>query len=470
MKDCILYIDDEQENLESFKIALWMDYDIITVPNTKIARDILKEKPVKVVITDQRMPDESGLEFVESIVDQYPDLIYMVLTGYTDIEVVIEAINHGNIYRFMTKPWGLQEMKQSIENALETYNLRKNNKDLVNELKNKNEELKKSEYKFRNIFNSSLDSISIINEEGILLEVNAITCITAGLSREELLNSNFINVFPENQQYKIKKWLKELMVSKEVFFETSYVHKNGEEIHLDAIGKEIDYMGEKAYLIVARDISEKRELQQKIIKTTINSEEKERTRIAQELHDGIGPLLSSVKLYAETYFSSDNLDFKEKLEGQIIDSIDDTIDHVSAISNNLSPHILKNFGLKVAIEKFCGKIQKSANIEIVTTLNVEGRVEEEIEITVYRVIIELINNTLKHAKASKITIGLNENDNKIFFEYADNGVGYKLDELLKKSKGMGLFNIKSRIESLNGEISFNSVPSKETQFKFSIPL
>ena len=70
MKDCILYIDDEQENLESFKIALWMDYDIITVPNTKIARDILKEKPVKVVITDQRMPDESGLEFVESIVDQ----------------------------------------------------------------------------------------------------------------------------------------------------------------------------------------------------------------------------------------------------------------------------------------------------------------------------------------------------------------------------------------------------------------
>jgi len=470
MKDCILYIDDEEENLESFSIALWMDYDISTAPDTKSARKILKEKPIKIVITDQRMPNETGLEFVHSIVGEYPDLIYMVLTGYTDIEVVIDAINRGNIYRFMTKPWDLQEMKQSIENAIETYNLRKKNKDLLDELKYKNEELKKSEYKFRNIFNSSLDSISIINSEGEILEVNAITCLTSELSRAELLTSNFINVFPKEQQEKISKWLNKLIEKGEVFFDASYENKSGGYIHLDVIAKEIEYLGDKAFLIIARDVSEKRELQQKVIKTTIYSEEKERTRIAQELHDGIGPLLSSIKLYTETYFNTDKSDFTKRLEGQIIDAIDDTIDHVSAISNNLSPHILKNFGLKTAIEKFCSKIHKSGSIKISTFLEVEDRLIEEIEITFYRVVIELINNTLKHANASEINIELKQQDKKVILSYSDNGIGYQLDELLKKPKGMGLFNIKSRVESLNCEISFSSTPFKITQLKISAPL
>jgi PAS domain S-box-containing protein len=258
MKDCVLYIDDEKENLESFNIALWMHYDISVAQNTKDAREILKKKDIKVVITDQRMPEETGLEFVNNIYNDYPDLIYMVLTGYTDIEVVIEAINHGNIYRFMTKPWDLQEMKQSIENALETYNLRKKNEGLLEELKNKNEELRKSEYKFRNIFNSSLDSITIINASGDILEVNAITCFTTGYTRDELLKSKFVEVFPKEQRKKINNWLEKLYEKGEIFFEAYYLNKSEKKIHLDVIAKEIDYLGGKAFLIVARDISEKK--------------------------------------------------------------------------------------------------------------------------------------------------------------------------------------------------------------------
>lgn len=469
MKDGILYIDDEQENLESFRITFWMYYNISIASNTQQAREILKEEDVKVVITDQRMPNETGLEFVKNVADQYPDLVYIVLTGYTDIEVVIEALNHGNIYRFMTKPWELQEMRQSIDNALENYELKKRNKDLVSELKEKNEQLRKSEYKFRNIFNSSLDSISIIDANGVVLEVNAITCITTGYTREELLTNKFVDVFPPEQRTNILNAIKTIKDKKELFFETNFRNKDGALIFLDAIGKEIDYLDGKAYLIVARDISEKKELQQKIIKTTIYSEEKERTRIAQELHDGIGPLLSSVKLYAETYFNSENAEFKASIEGQILETIDDTIDHVAAISNNLSPHILKNFGLKTAIEKFCGKIEKSAGIKFVTNLNLNGRFIEEIEIMFYRVVIELVNNTAKHANANQIKIELEQNNNKILLDYSDNGIGFDLEELLKKSKGMGLFNIKSRIESLNGEIAFSSIPKKITQLKISVP-
>lgn len=468
MKDCILYIDDELENLESFKIAFWMNYEIYTAPSTLEARKIINEKDVKVVITDQRMPDETGLDFIKNIADEHPEIVYMVLTGYSDIEVVIEAINHGNIYRFMTKPWEMQEMKQSIENAIENYNLRKKNTDLLSELRLKNEQLKRSEYKFRNIFNSSLDSISIINNKGKILEVNAITCFTTGYSREELLQSSYVEVFPESQRENIQSWLSKLQNTREVFFESSYSNKDGKKIYLDTIAKEIDYIDGKAYLIISRDITEKKELQQNIIKTTIYSEEKERTRIAQELHDGIGPLLSSIKLYAETYFSSNKPEFKATLQDQIIDTIDDTIDHVSAISNNLSPHILKNFGLKTAIEKFAGKIQKSTDIDISVELKIEDRCTEEIEITLYRVIIELINNTVRHARAKNIELVLEKNGSKLFLNYKDNGIGFDAKDLMKKSNGMGLFNLKNRIESLNGEIMFYSVPSKMSQVKISL--
>ncbi|NJO88966.1 MAG: hypothetical protein HC831_08420 [Chloroflexia bacterium] len=175
-------------------------------------------------------------------------------------------------------------------------------------------------------------------------------------------------------------------------------------------------------------------------------------------------------MYTETYFNSEDPTFKSNLESQILDSIDDTIDHVSAISNNLSPHILKNFGLKTAIQKFCDKIQKSSKINIDTKVIIDNRLAEEIEVTFYRVVIELVNNTIKHANASKIIIELAKNGNTIVLNYSDNGIGYKFDELMKKSKGMGLFNIKSRIESLNGELNFSSVPLEKLSLRLTVPL
>lgn len=469
MKESILYIDDEQENLDSFQIAFWMFYDISIASNTITAREILRQKSIKVVITDQRMPDENGLEFIKNIVPQYPDIIYMVLTGHSDIEVVMDALNNGSIYRFMMKPWDMQEIRQSIDNAIENYNLRIHNKNLLVELQQKNEALKKSEYKFRNIFNSSLDSISIIDENGKILEVNAITCAISGYTRKELLTKEFVSIFPKEKQAIVQSNLKNIKRDKESFFETSFISKNGQNIYLDIIAKNIDFQGEKAFLIISRDISEKKEVQQKMLKTAIFSEEKERTRIAQELHDGIGPLLSSVKLYTETYFNSEKPDLKEMLQVQIIDTIDDTIDHVASISFNLSPHILKNFGLKTALEKFCGKIQKSSNIHIIKNIEIENRCTEDIEITFYRVVIELINNTLKHANATQINIHLVKIPDKIILDYSDNGIGFDVDTILKEPKGMGLLNIKNRIESLKGEISFHSIPLKLTEVKVSVP-
>lgn len=137
----VLYVDDEINNLNSFKAAFRRDFNIYTAQSAKEGRKILESEEIGVIITDQRMPVETGIEFLESILPIYPDTIRILLTGFSDINAVMGAINRGQVYKYLVKPWQDDELKMYIQNALELYNLRKENKDLAQKLKLANLEL-----------------------------------------------------------------------------------------------------------------------------------------------------------------------------------------------------------------------------------------------------------------------------------------------------------------------------------------
>lgn len=137
----ILYIDDEVNNLTSFKAAFRREYTIHTAESAADGRKILEEETIDIIITDQRMPKMTGVEFLASIIDEYPDPIRILLTGYTDIEAVIAAINTGQVFRYITKPWSEQELRMTIENSFEVYALRQENKELVKSLLQANKQL-----------------------------------------------------------------------------------------------------------------------------------------------------------------------------------------------------------------------------------------------------------------------------------------------------------------------------------------
>lgn len=137
----VLYIDDEEHNLTSFKASFRRDFKIYTANSANEARKILEDQDVHIIITDQRMPDETGVEFLSSILDIYPEPIRMLLTGYTDIEAVIDSINKGQVYKYITKPWNEHELKVNIENAYEVFSLRRENKELLDKLKKANQQL-----------------------------------------------------------------------------------------------------------------------------------------------------------------------------------------------------------------------------------------------------------------------------------------------------------------------------------------
>ncbi|WCT14516.1 response regulator [Mucilaginibacter jinjuensis] len=137
----VLYVDDEINNLNSFKAAFRRDFTIFTAQSAKEGRKILDSNEIGVIITDQRMPMMTGIEFLESILPVYPDTIRILLTGFADINAVMDAINRGQVYKYLVKPWHNEELKMYIQNALEIYHLRKENKELAQKLKLANIEL-----------------------------------------------------------------------------------------------------------------------------------------------------------------------------------------------------------------------------------------------------------------------------------------------------------------------------------------
>ncbi|MGB0524112.1 MAG: sigma 54-interacting transcriptional regulator [Flammeovirgaceae bacterium] len=136
----ILYVDDEPENLTGFKFVFRKAYEIYLANSGAEALEILAEKtsngqPIQLVITDQRMPKMRGVDLLEQVALNYPDTMRMIVTGYSDMEAVMDAINKGGAFRYLTKPWEPEHLTEAIEQALQTYRLRVENAHLVIELK-----------------------------------------------------------------------------------------------------------------------------------------------------------------------------------------------------------------------------------------------------------------------------------------------------------------------------------------------
>jgi response regulator RpfG family c-di-GMP phosphodiesterase len=120
----ILYVDDEKSNLVAFKANFRQKFDISIAESAKEGVAILESQEIFIIITDQRMPDITGVEFLESIMEVFPNPIRILLTGYTDLETVIEAVNKGKIYQYVTKPYDQDSFEKLIYDAFDEYEKR----------------------------------------------------------------------------------------------------------------------------------------------------------------------------------------------------------------------------------------------------------------------------------------------------------------------------------------------------------
>lgn len=135
----ILIVDDEEAILETMAFTFEDDYDVLTATSARQALEILAERgPIAAVVTDQRMPEMTGVEFLARVCERHPNTTRIILTGYADGEAMVRAINEGHVYAYVTKPWEPEELKQLVHRAVEVHRLRVQNDTLVEDLRRAN--------------------------------------------------------------------------------------------------------------------------------------------------------------------------------------------------------------------------------------------------------------------------------------------------------------------------------------------
>ena len=190
----------------------------------------------------------------------------------------------------------------------------------------------------------------------------------------------------------------------------------------------------------------------------ITMQENERRRIANDLHDSIGPMLSSVKL------NINSIEVKDSIDEQIVQKagrhLDDIIKNMRQISHNLLPNTLERKGLIEALKEFTDNINDSKHIKVHLQLVHELSIGKEKEIHLFRIIQEIVQNTLKHAKAKNLQIGIGQENEHVLILTMDDGVGFDIEKAKDKSMGLGMKSLETRTEILNGNWYWNQSQEK----------
>lgn len=207
------------------------------------------------------------------------------------------------------------------------------------------------------------------------------------------------------------------------------------------------------------------EYQKQLVKALIEGQEKERSRIAANLHDSLGAILSATKL--KVLLHGEDHPESEAFAQETAQLLSDGITEVREITHNLLPSHLSSFGLPYAVNKLAEKLNASGGIHVMLKNDWgDYRLSEEAELALYRVCQEMLNNTLKHAHATEIQIRFTQGENGHGIEYHDNGDGFDVERVYD---GLGIYTIKSRIQAVNGELYIDSQKGKGASFNIVVP-
>lgn len=322
---------------------------------------------------------------------------------------------------------------------------------------------------FTNIFNSVSDMVFILNNKGQIHDVNQ----SAEQQLKYKLGSMIGKMFNDLHKGKlsffnhIKNQLKQTssLVIGESFLQSSDGILIHVRIHVSHFKNE---RKRRLILLSASDITSQMKSEKLIIRAIIDTQEKERQRLAKDLHDSLTQQLSAIKFYISTV--ADLMD-NRKQKTILVKSnaaLAEVITDMRNVCFNLMPKSLDEFGLVKSVQEFCNHFlyHKKAKFIIEQNRNLP-KLSPELKIDMYRVIQEFITNSINHGKASQVSIFFSYNKKMLTVILKDNGKGFDIN---KRVKGMGLQNVRSRIKSHNGDLNITSSTGQGTQYKIAIPL
>jgi len=326
--------------------------------------------------------------------------------------------------------------------------------------------LRVSELKFKSIYDNSLDAIIISDFKGLIIDANKAFYNLLNIKEQ---NVELFDIVSEENRNILDTFFQNININKAAaFIEIELQAIKGNKVLVEINGKIIEYENEEVILIIARDIREQKQIQRKILEAMMETEEKERGRLASDLHDDIGPILSSMNMYISFIEKLDDVRKQKYIIDQLKELNNEAISSIRIISNTLSPNILNYHGIHAAVNLIIDQNKKF--LPFIFKSNIEAlRFDIKIETVFYRVVKELLNNTLKHADAREIQISIIYKNEVLELNYADNGKGFNLEAIRKeKTGGIGLFNVLNRINTINGKYDLDTKPGAGFKFRLKV--
>ncbi|MDZ7658290.1 PAS domain S-box protein [Fodinibius sp.] len=342
----------------------------------------------------------------------------------------------------------------------------------ITERKKAEQKLKESEEKYRHIFENNPEPMWIYDPDTLeFMEVNQAAVDHYGYSEQEFLNISLTEIRPAEDIEKLKNIVDKHRSDETYSGEWRHHKKDGTLIYVEITATNIQYRESTFRLALIHDITEQKRMQEKIIQSVIEGEDRERKRIAHELHDGLGQYLVAASMNLQSAKSDiDKLSKKRQNQFETgISLLKNALSETRSIAHNLMPQAISDYGLIAALKNLINNFSKSTNINFQFNHNCdELRLNDQAKINIYRIFQEIITNAIRHAECSKIDIQLQLKDDSLKLMAKDNGIGTQLDELDEEA-GLGLRSIKTRVSSLKGSLDIESEPGEGMQTIITIP-
>lgn len=508
----ILYVDDDIQNLTVFEYAFIKNYTIHVVETVKEAWEILENTEIGVLISDQRMPEQHGIDFLKEVSLVYPNIVRILLTAYADINLVFEAINTGRVYAYITKPWDKGDLQIKLDNALEAYNLKMQNKDLINSLSKTNDELNLTNSKLKEeiqenlILHSAIEQttevIILTDINGKIIYVNSAFVKKMSYQKTEVIGqgleiiggNNKSDSFYKNLWTDLKKGISWSGV-------VDYKPKTGEFYKQEMTISPIRNQENKivSYVSVGRDITKEAKLQELL-------NQKQKMEAIGTLAGGIAHDFNNILVPIQGYALLLEDDIEPGTQSwddlqQIIKATkraSDLINQILTFSKKRKVVLKKTHSLEV-IKNSLIFIRPSIpkNIKITQDVNIENDYIYADPVQIQQIVINLCNNAFQAMKKnggeiiiniSNITIKDNElcpnlilGSQYLKIKMIDQGVG--MDKMTKskifepffttkekgKGTGLGLSNVHGIVHLLKGDIFVESEINKGASFTILLP-
>lgn len=464
-KPIVFYLDDDEINLILFKANLEEHYEVIAEKNPDVAIEFLHDNQVDVILTDQIMPYMDGIEFLKRIKNVQPEVSRILLTGVVNQEVMLKAINQVQIYRFHEKSSNFDALKLDIDNAFQ----------MVRAIREKDyyyKQMLETMEKYRLISENVPAQIIRTDIDGIIKEINkdfgGVKTTDVGRNIIEFLPEDEVKSFVDSMNTVKNKKENVTIVTRAFDFYKNY------NWHSTLIGSLTSNNIVTGFLMVSQDITERINYEEKIMSAVIEAEDRQKSRIARDIHDGLQQTLTIALMNFEAignvFEILEPIKSEKYLRG--FQHLEKGLHETRNIAYSLIPKAVEDFGYIETVINLIEELNNTTETKFKFYTNLKKRINSQnIEYNLFRITQESINNIIKYAKADEVFIQLVLQDKILQLTIEDDGEGFDAEGKLNSGgRNFGLFNMRKRAESLSGKMVIDSAVGKGTLIYVELPL